>query len=118
MTGAPRRTRWRRAQPSSAPSEPREFELPQQGWEQRTITLLHDREETDRICRGWEEVGWCVLAIDTFDRVDHAAHVVRVAVPPPDWDPPRDDASESLANHSWATTTRLRVEQQGQGQDI
>lgn len=58
-------------------------------WQRRTITLIADRAETERLCAGWEQEGWLVMTIDeTTPTVSgHATHTVRVAVPPVGWQP-------------------------------
>ena len=58
-------------------------------WEQRTITLIGDRAETQRICDEWRAEGWQVMTIDPGPptAAGNVTHVVRVAVPPPGWAP-------------------------------
>jgi hypothetical protein len=53
-------------------------------WKVRTITLIGDRAETDRICRDWTEHGWNVMTVDAGapTSAGHPTHVVRLAVPP------------------------------------
>jgi hypothetical protein len=58
-------------------------------WSTRAITLIHDRETTERICADWEAAGWMIMTIDEAEpaKTGQPAHIVRVAVPPPGWPP-------------------------------
>ena len=64
-----------------------EIDLTDARWDQRAITLIHDRATTERICADWEAAGWLVMAIDTGppDPSGLPTHVVRLAVPPSGW---------------------------------
>jgi hypothetical protein len=78
----------KRASRQVLPSEP--------VWDQRTIMLVGERPEVQRICREWEDVGWQVMTIDQGPPTDagHATHVVRVAVPPLGWQTTRQLLAE------------------------
>jgi hypothetical protein len=56
-------------------------------WDQRTITLIGERPDVERICEEWRKEGWQVMAIDPGQptAAGHPTHVVRVAVPPTGW---------------------------------
>ena len=56
-------------------------------WSRRTITLIADRAEVERICQEWRDEAWQVLAIDEGPPTPagHVTHTVRVAVPPRGW---------------------------------
>lgn len=69
----------RRRTPSLLPDVP--------AWDQRTITLIGERPEVERICEEWRTEGWQVMTIDPGQptAAGHVTHVVRVAVPPAGW---------------------------------
>ncbi|MFN2538161.1 MAG: hypothetical protein ABR549_08415 [Mycobacteriales bacterium] len=56
-------------------------------WESRTITLIADRPEVERICLEWQAEDWKVITVDEGPPTasGHVTHVVRVAVPPRGW---------------------------------
>jgi hypothetical protein len=60
---------------------------PAPAWDQRTITLIGDRAQVERICAEWRREGWQVLTVDKAEPTlaGHPTHVVRVAVPPSGW---------------------------------
>ena len=57
---------------------------PQQPWDTRTIVLVGDRAEADRICGDWTSAGWQVMTVDESapTATGLPTHTVRVAVPP------------------------------------
>ena len=66
------------------------------GWGQRSITLIGDRAEVERICADWRQEGWQVLTVDAAEPTSagYPTHLVRVAVPPAGWRSNEDLLSE------------------------
>jgi hypothetical protein len=56
-------------------------------WEQRTLTVIGQRDDLDQACFNWRAADWNVIAVDAGPPTDDGrpTHLVRVAIPPAGW---------------------------------